>query len=168
MATVKISYRASSTITISPENVATSSTLVAGVESNTIDNTTNLDTDILISGLWTSGTTPTANTQVLVYVVAARDDAPTWPDVFDGTASAETITSVGVGAGFMKVGAVINVDTNTSNRAYDVAPFSVAQLFGGILPPKFVLFITQASGSTSNTTSGNHVWKATGVTYTIT
>lgn len=167
MATVNIAYRASSTITIAPENVATSSTFVAGVESNVYDNTSNKDVDVLVAGTWTAGTTPTINTQVNIYVAAIRDDAPFYPDVLDGTSSAETITSVGVGAGFLKLAGVLTVDATTSNRVYDCAPFSVAQLFGGIMPPKFVLFIAHNTGVNSNSTSGNHVWKATGVNYTV-
>lgn len=167
MATVSISYRASSTITIAPENVASSSTFVAGVESSVYDNTTNKDVDVLIAGTWTCGTTPTANTQVLVYVFAVRDDTPTYPDVFDGTSSAETVTTVGVGAGFLKLGGSAQVDSTTSNRAYDIGPFSVAQLFGGVCPPKFGLFVTHNTGVNSNSTAGNHVWKATGISYTV-
>lgn len=167
MATVNISYRASSTITIAPENVATSATFVAGVESAVYDNTTNKDVDVLIAGTWTAGTTPTINTQVLIYVFAVRDDTPTYPDVMDGTSSAETLTSVGVGQGYLKLGAILSVDSTTSNRVYDCAPFSVAQLFGGICPNKFGIFITHNTGVNSNSTSGNHVWKATGVTYTV-
>ena len=166
MSTVSISYRGSTTITISPENVASSATFVAGVEGAVQDNTTNKDVDMLVGGTWTAGTTPTANTQVIIYVGAIRDDTPTYPDVFDGTASAETLTSVGVGQGFLKVGAVISVDTNTSNRAYDVL-FSVARLFGGVMPNKWFLFITHNTGVNSNTTAGNHVWKATGISYTV-
>ena len=167
MATVSIAYRASTTITIAPENVASSGTFVAGVESAVYDNTTNKDVDVLISGTWTVGTTPTINTQCNIYVFAIRDDAPFYPDVMDGTSSAETITSVGVGAGFLKLAAILVVDATTSNRAYDCGPFSVAQLFGGVCPPKFGLFIAHNTGVNSNSTSGNHVWKATGVSYTV-
>jgi len=42
MANIKIAYGASATITISPENVASSGSFVAGVESGVIDNTSNL------------------------------------------------------------------------------------------------------------------------------
>lgn len=167
MGAVTLSYRASSTITIAPQNVASSATFVAGVESDVIDNTSNKDEDILLGGVWTAGTTPTANTQVQIFVVAARDDTPTWGDVFDGTSSAETVTSAGVLAGIAKLAAVLNVDTNTSNRAYECAPFSVAQLFGGVVPPKFVLFIAHNTGVNSNSTAGNHVWKATGVSRNV-
>ena len=166
MSTVNIAYAASATITISPENVATSSTFVAGVESNVIDNTSNKYVDAIVGGTWTCGTTPNQNSQVIIYVGAIRDDAPTYPDVFDGTGSAETITSVGVGRGFLKRAVTIDVDSNTSNRAYDVL-FTVAELFGGVMPNKWFLFITHNTGVNSNSTSGNHVWKYTGVTYTV-
>jgi hypothetical protein len=167
MATVSISYRASSTITIAPENVASSSTFVAGVESAVYDNTSNKDVDVLIAGTWTAGTTPTINTQVNIYVFGIRDDAPFYPDVMDGTSSAETVTSAGVGQGFLKLGAVLNVDATTSNRVYDCGPFSVAQLFGGVCPNKFGIFISHNTGVNSNSTAGNHVWKATGISYTV-
>jgi hypothetical protein len=165
MATTTISYSASTTITIAPENVATSSTFVAGVESAVIDNSTNKYVDAIVSGRWTCGTTPTTNTQCLIYVLAQRNDSPAYPDVFDGTSSAETLTSVGVGRGFLKLGAVIDVDSNTSDRAYDVT-FSVAQLFGGVMPQRWSLFVTHNSGVNSNSTSGNHVWSFQGITYT--
>jgi len=158
-------YRASTTITISPENVASSSTFSAGVESAVYDNTTNKDQDVIISGKWTVGTTPAAG-NVLVYVFAALDDTPNYPDVFDGTASAETLTTANVGAGFLKLAANMPVDVTTSNQAY-YCTFSVAQLFGGVVPPKFGLFITHNTTVNSNSTAGNHVWKATGVSFSV-
>ncbi len=166
MATVKIAYAASATITIAPENVATSATWVAGVESGVIDNTSNLYVDAIVGGTWTVGTTPTINTQVLIYVGSVRDDAPVYPDVFDGTSSAETLTSAGVGSGFLKLAAILNVDATTSNRVYDCV-FSVASLFGGVMPLKWFLFIAHNTGVNSNSTAGNHVWKYTGITYTV-
>ena len=164
MATVKELFPAGSvTITVSPENVASSTTFVAGVESGAISNISNLDLDHQIAGLWTCGTTPTTNTQVQIWVVAPYSDdlggTVLWPDVFDGTSSAETATSAGVLQGLGRLAAVLNVDSNTSNRGYYCAPFSVAALFGGFLPSQYVIFITHNTGVNSNTTAGNHVWK---------
>ncbi len=164
MATVKELFPAgTTTITISPENVASSSTFVAGVESDAISNSTNLDLDHLISGTWTSGTTPTANTQVQIWVVPAQTDnlsgTVTWPDVFDGTHSAETVTSAGILQSCARLGAILNVDSNTSNRLYTCAFFSVASLFGGELPTNYVIFVTQNTTANSNSTSGNHQWQ---------
>lgn len=164
MSTAKTSYPAGTvTITISPENVATSATFVGGVESGAISNTTNLDLDHQISGFWTCGTTPTANTQVQIWVIPCLTDnlsgTITWPDVFDGTASAETATSAGVLQGLGRIGASLNVDAATSNVNYPCAKFSVAALFGGFLPTNYVIFITHNTGVNSNTTAGNHVWQ---------
>jgi len=167
MSTVAISYAASATITIAPENVASSSDFTAGVESTAIDNSSNLYVDALVAGTWTSGTTPTTNTQVCVYVYAQRDDAPTYPDTIDGTSSAETITSAGILASALRLLGVMTVDSNTSNRAYWLAPCSVAQAFGGILPQRWGIFISHNTGVNSNTTAGNHVWKYQGVKYTV-
>ncbi len=161
-------YTATATLTISPENIATSATFVAGVESNAISNVTNLYDDVLISGLWTSGTTPTASTSVQLYVVPCVTDnlagTVTWPDVFDGTASAETVTSAGVLSGLAVFAGALSVDTNTSNRAYNMRQFPVAaQLFNMVMPTNFVLFLAHNTGANSNATTGNHAWYALGV-----
>jgi hypothetical protein len=166
LATINIAYAASATITVAPENIASSGTFVAGVESAVIDNASNKYVDALVGGLWTTGTTPTINTQCLIYVGSVLNDSPTYPDVFDGTSSAETLTSAGVGRGFLKLGAVLDIDSTTTARAY-YCTFSVAQLFGGIMPLKWFLYISHNSGVNSNTTAGNHVWKYTGITYSV-
>lgn len=167
MATVTVSYAAPASITISPENVASSSTWVAGVESDAISNATNLYVDALVSGFWTCGTTPTSGTAVNVYVYAQHDDTPTYQDVFDGTSSAETVTSASILAGATRLLGSIVIDSATSNRAYYLAPTSVASLFGGQLPKRWGLFIAHNSGVNSNSTSGNHGWKYTGVKFDV-
>jgi len=48
------------------------------------------------------GTSPTANTEIRIYTLASYDGS-TYPDVFDGTPSAETVTSAGVRDSFMKL-----------------------------------------------------------------
>jgi hypothetical protein len=168
MATVTQTYSASATITVAPENVASSADWTAGVESAVVDNSTNKYVDALVSGVWTAGTTPTANTTVGVYVYAQEDDGPTYQDVFDGTSSAETVTSAGVLAGVVRLLGTLSVSTNTSNRAYYLAPSSVAQCFGGVMPQRWGLFLAHNSGVNSNTTAGNHVWKYQGIKYDVT
>lgn len=163
MATEQLNYPAgTATITIAPQNVATSSTFVAGVESDSISNVSNLDLDHLVSGKWRSGTTPTANTQVQIWVVPCIVDdlssSVTWPDVFDGTSSAETVTSAGILLGLGRILGVLNVDSNTTGRDYFLAPTSVAAMFGGMLPTRYVLFITHNTGVNSDTTGSNFVW----------
>lgn len=172
MATVQVNYPAgTATITISPQNVASSTTLVAGVESDLISNISNLDLDHQISGTWTCGTTPTANTQVQIWIVPVLTDnlagTQTWPDVFDGTASAETVSSVGVLQGLGRLLGVLNVDSTTSDRTYALAKTSVASCFGGALPTQYVVFITHNTGVNSNSTSGNFVWSYQRIRQTV-
>lgn len=162
-ADIKIKYPATtadtSVVTITLASLATSSTLLAGRESTSIVNTTNLDLDHLLGGVITVGTTPTINTTIEVWCIAAREAASgtyTWPDVFDGTDSAETITSAGIKQGICRLIASIAVDATTSDRPYDFAPTSIAALFGGWLPPSYVIFVTHNTGVNLNATGGNH------------
>lgn len=163
MATVQTNYPAgTTTITIAPQNVATSSTFVAGVESGVITNVTNLDLDHQISGTWTTGTTPTINTQVQVWVIPVLTDdlagTVTYPAPFDGTSSAETVASAGMLQSIGRQLGTIVVDATTSDLTYALAKTSVAALFGGSLPTTYVLFITHNTGVNSNSTAGNFVW----------
>lgn len=167
MATVTVNYAASATITCSVASLASSSTFVAGQEGTAVDNATNKYDDALLSGQVTVGTTPTINTQILIYVFSALDDTPTWPDVMDGTDSAETLTSVGVGAGFLKLATALTVDSTTSNRAYAFGQISVAALFGGVLPRNWSVFVTHNTGVALNATGGNHFFKYTGIKYDV-
>lgn len=166
MADYKIEYGASSAVTISPASLASSGTLVAGRESTAIDNTTNKYLDYLLAGNITTGTSPTVNTRIQVCVVGILDDS-TWPSVFDGTDSAETIPSANIKNGICKIVADITVDA-TSDQAYPFGPVSVARAFDGTMPKKFVVFITQNTSVNLNSTPGNHAVYITPVYATIT
>lgn len=137
-------------------SLATSSTWLAGYEWFIIDNGTQKALDYLVQGNVMVGTTPTASTQIRIYVIGSFDGS-TWPDVFDGTPSAETITSSGVGSGFLILGSVMNVDANTSNLAYPFK-FSLASLFGGTVPKKTAIFVTHNTGVNLNSTAGNQTY----------
>ena len=163
MSDFKLKYAASATITISLASLGSSATWVAGRESDVVLNTSFLYIDAYVSGVIRVGTSPTAGTQIRVMVYAAMNDTPTYPDVFDGTDSAETITSAGVGNGMLAQGALLDVDATTSDRDYFVKPFSVAKLFDWVMPTHWGLFVTHNTGQNLNSTGGNHVLKYTGV-----
>lgn len=163
--TYKPVYAAGSTAyTISPANVATSSTFTAGVQSDAVSNISNLDLDYLISGLWTTGTTPTTNTAVQAWAVPPLSDdlasTVTWPDTITGAgAAAKTITSAGVLSTLGALVGVGNVDSATSNRGYYSRPQSLLMAMGTLtISPRHVLFVAHNSGVNSNTTAGNHAW----------
>lgn len=170
MATYQPAYTASATITIAPQNVASSSTRVAGVESTVVSNLSNKFYDVIISGKWTAGTSPTINKQVdlWVYVPESDDLSATvvYPDpaaTIDGTSSAETITSENVRNGAMWPVWTQVVD-NTSNRGYSCRGFSLRS-FLGFMPTRWGLFIAHDTGVNSHATAGNHAWSYIGVKY---
>ena len=154
MTTATINYAANAAITMDLANLATSATWVAGRESNQIDNTSNKYIDVLVSGKVSVGTTPTANTTIVVYVWGADTSlATTALDVLDGTDSAETLTNVGI-LGALKFGAAITVPANTSDVQYEILPFSVADRFGHM--PKFWgLYVSHNTGVNLRNTSVN-------------
>lgn len=157
--TVKPSYAASSALTITLASLASSASGVAGRSSAAISNATNLYSDALVGGKITVGTSPTSGTSILIYAWAPLDDTPTYPDTISGSDAAITLTTAGIRDAGLVLAAAINVDSSTSNRAYPIAPFSVAALFGGRLPKTWGIWVTQSTGVALNSTSGNHaIW----------
>jgi hypothetical protein len=158
--TIKTSYPATSSValTLGLGSLASDTNLLAGRESTAVDNTTNVDLDHLVSGTIMTGTSPTVSTTIEVWAYASYKTAsgtPTYPDVLDGTDSAETITSANVKYSMLRLVAAITVDATTS-RAYYFAPVSIAQLFGAM--PKFWgIFVTHNTAVALHATAGNHV-----------
>jgi hypothetical protein len=123
-----------------------------------VDNTSNLDTDHLVSGFITTGTSPTVSKTIEVWAYASYKTAsgtPSYPDVLDGTDSNETITSANVKGPMLRLVAAMTVDA-TSDRPYYFAPTSIKELFGAM--PKFWgIFVVHDTAVNLNSTAGNHV-----------
>lgn len=165
MATVKTNYDLSSDISISLASLASDTNLLAGVESAEIDNTVNGRRDFWISGKITTGTSPTASRQIEVWAVGSIDGT-LWPDVFDGTGSAETISLAGTKASVCRF--VANMATTaTSDKDYYFGPVLLSSAFGGDIPPKFVIFVTHNTAVALNATAGNHYIRITPVFDTV-
>lgn len=155
---LRIKYPGASSIALALTlaSLASDSTLLAGRASTAVDNTGNNDTDALLSGLITTGTSPTGGA-IEVWAWASRKNVtvtPTYPDSITGTDAAKTMTSANVKFSALRLVTSISVDT-TSNRGYDFAPASIAALFGN-LPPFWGIFVTHSSGVALNATAGNH------------
>lgn len=153
-------YGSKTTITAAVASLASDTNLLAGIESSIIDNSTDGFDDILLSGKSTTGTSPTASRQIEVWAVAW--DGANWPDVFDGTTSAETITSSDIKNAICKPVAILATN-NTSDRTYHYSGVSARAVFGGELPSKFVLFQVHNTGANLNATAGNHEHSYVGV-----
>ena len=154
MADLKLAYGAAGDVTITLASLASDTSLLTGRESATIDNSANLYLDYLISGKITTGTSPTTARSIEVWAVGSWDGT-NWPDVFDGTESAETITSADIKASVCRYLAAMATSA-TSNVTYHFGPVSLAAAFGGVLPPKIVLFVTHSTAVALNATTGNH------------
>lgn len=153
-------YGSTATITASIASLASDTNLLAGLETEIIDNTSDGFEDIILSGKITTGTSPTATRTIEVWAVAW--DSSAWPDVFDGTSSAETITSADIKSSICKPVAIMPTN-NTSDRTYSFTGVSAKQVFGGVLPSKFVLFVVHNTGVNLNGTAGNHELRYQGV-----
>lgn len=168
-ADVKTAYGASASVSITKASLAASSTLLAGRESDLVDNTTNKYLDYMLSGHFKTAASNAQVGSIAIAVVAAEDDTPTWPDVFDGSDSVETVSLQNVYDQVCKIAALI-ATTASNSLVWPFAPTSVASLFGGNCPFKFVVFISHNAETSTNawsSTEGDHALKATGTYLTV-
>jgi hypothetical protein len=165
MADVLLAYPAASDATITLASLATDASLLTGVESAAISNLTNKYLDYLISGKIRTGTSPTTAKAIQVWAVASWDGT-NWPDGFDGTASAETILSANHKNAICRLVSEMVTDA-TSDREYAFSCVSIRDLFGGVVPPAFVLFVTHNTAVNLNATAGNHQIRIQGVYETV-
>lgn len=162
MADFKLKYPSTSTVALTCDLASlatnTQNVFTSGRESTAVDNTTNLDLDHLLSGKIRTGTSPTASRTIAVYVyspLSISSGTPTYPDVLDGTDSAETITSANVLNSMLRLAWSTTID-NTTGRDYFMPPTSVASLFGGVLPPFWGVYVAHDTAVNLDSTSGNH------------
>ena len=168
MATSTVNYSSNTSITMDLASLASSSTFLAGRESSQVDNTSNKYMDALVSGTVSVGTTPTANTAIAVYVWGADTSLGTTAiDVLDGTDSAETLTNTGI-LSALRLGASIAVPATTSDVQYIVLPFSVASLFGGVMPKYWGLFVSHNTGvALRNNAVNTNSFEYVGIKYDV-
>ena len=131
-------------------------------ESNERDNTSDKAVDDMVTGKITTGTSPTVDTTITVYIWAGD----TTIRAGGVTGADANYTPAGEDKQFA-VGAVIVV-TATSNQTYEFAIPSIAALFGGVLPLKWGFVILNSTGVTLNSTGSNHSLADTPIKYDYT
>ena len=151
---VNQAFGATGDLTITLASLATDASKLTGRESTSLSFTSTKPLDCLLQGKVTTGTSPTDAKTIEVLVVGSADGT-NWPDVFDGTDSAETITSALIKGVICKVAASMPTN-NTSDRSYPFGPISVAALFGGVLPSSIAVFVTHDTAVNLNATGSNH------------
>ena len=167
-ADVKVSYAASAAYTITLASLATSATWVAGQESTGISNGTNKYLDFLIGGKITVGTTPTASTVIEVWAIPAVNDTPLYPDVFDGTDSAETATTRAILISNGHILGALSVEAATSNVTHWLRNTSLIRASKALTPPvAHSLFVAHNTGVNLNATGSNHALYHTPVFATV-
>lgn len=159
MATIKPVYgtvtRLSTLETNIAASLASSLDLVAGTCSEIIDLTATPVLDVVIQGSVRVGTTPIAGRTVALYVIPEATDAPLWPTSVT-TGANTTFASTDSRANACAFASMAFVPVATSNVDYNFKPISVASLFMGVVPKRFVVFFVHNTNVVMNTTASNH------------
>ena len=151
---IKLKYGTAAAFTMTGiEDVDSSQTWVGGWTSGSVNNTSTLAVDYLVSGQFTTESTNRQAGYIYVYAYAAFDSTPTWPDIFssgtEGTVGAATVHDTEQRDGGLRLIAALEVD-NGASEVYTFPPTSIAQAFGGIVPAYWALWVT--SNATTTTT----------------
>ena len=175
MATVTVNYSSPTTITLGLASTPLASSTTTGVrESTEIDNTTNKYVDAIVQGKVTVGTTPTTGKSIKIYVWGADTSLATLTydqsnaaglDALTGSDGDRTLTNAEILQSTLRLGAVISVVSTSSNITYPFAPFSVASLFGGVMPKFWGLVVQHDTVAALNATANNHAFAYTGIKY---
>lgn len=151
---IKLKYAASSTLTVTNlHSLASDQSFLAGWSSASVSNTTNLYTDYLYGGTFTTHASNRQAGFIYVYVIASLNDTPTWPATASGTIGTEgtlSFTDTEERDSLCRLLTSIIVDT-TGSAIYTFPQTGIAQLFG-FCPTHHALFVTQ--NATTTTTAG--------------
>jgi hypothetical protein len=132
---------------------ATLASLASGSarESAAIDNRTDLFLDALVflqlkTGAGTIGADPFA----YVYAAGTVDDGTTWPDTVTGANAAITLNPT---TQLRLLGVVALTAASTT---YKAGPWSIASVFGGVMPAEWSIVVKNNCGVALDATEGNH------------
>jgi hypothetical protein len=159
MASVKVAFGTATAFTKTNANLATSTT--AGWMSNAIDNTSNLYLDALVHAEFAAVNTAPANSRAIyLFAYSLVDGAAsaytssgdTVPSGSEGTLTFPDFTLNAIPMPILGV-----VPYPVQNKAINGGPFSVAQCFGGVLPPKWGIAMLNHSGMTLSVTNIKYI-----------
>jgi hypothetical protein len=166
---ILVDYAASSAMTVTNLHslAADNSTgyPLIGWGSASVNNTANEYADYLVSGTFTTHASNRQAGYVCVYIIGALNDTPTWPAAASGTWGTEGVASFTDAEerdGFARSLVTLAVDT-TASGIVGFPPTSIAQLFGGIVPPYWAVFV---SSSATTTTTASLASSGSAVYYT--
>lgn len=127
-------------------------------QSVVVNNSTTLAVDYTVSVQITTGTSPTLNNVIIVYMYTY--DGAIYAGGCNGTDAAYTAAQE-----LDLYPAATLLVSASSNVAYTAVIPSIAALFGGTLPVGFGFVIENTSGVALNSTAGNHILAVTPINY---
>ena len=154
MATITPVYGAVSTLPCSTMLLIHSSTLDLGRQSAVADNTSGFDdaVDAMVGGIITTSTTASTNRQIEVWSFGSWDNGST----FSGRGLSTVDAEVSVSSMKTLLKLVTIIPAMQGSSTYQWGPFSVAQVYGGLMPTKWGIFITHNTGVSTSLGSGEH------------
>jgi hypothetical protein len=149
MVTATPSYGANVAMTITLAALASNVGLTTGRQSTTANNVADLADDSLVSFKITTGASPTAGA-IFLYTFASVDGGTNYSGNAAATDGALTPVQVA------QLRLLDTVSTNsTSNITYKSGPYSIAQAYGGTVPPSWGVFVMHNTVAALNATAGN-------------
>lgn len=148
MATVSQLLSAVSSFTLTLASLA-SSTVGVGRQATMVDNTSNLYLSAEVSLNIKVGTTPTAGSQIYVYLIRSNNDGTA---IADDNAGASDAAWTQVNAVQLGIMTVLDATSNANYRkTFDTS-------FLGTLGPKWTIGIVNSSGAALNASEGAYSW----------
>jgi hypothetical protein len=155
---IKGKYPAASTTmtTTNLQSLASSQTYIGGWGSAAVDNSSNVYLDYAVGATFKTASANRQATGVInVYVIGSLKDSSTFGTVASGTAGTEgaiTFTDTFRQVTQCRLLQSIFVGESGSATIYDIPMTGIAQLFGGICPIQWYLYVAQ--NVTTTTTAG--------------
>jgi hypothetical protein len=142
-------------LTITLNSLATDPNLLIGRQSTVINGVTDDAIDALIGGKFVSAASGTlaASKQIEVWAFASYDDGTTYNGGAGATDAGLTVTTVK--KALFRLVTIIPTDTSLSS-VYAWGPFSLAQVFGGVIPTRWGLWVVQNTALALNA-AGNEI-----------
>jgi hypothetical protein len=165
---IKLKYQAATTaMTVTNlHSLASSQSWIAGWSSASVDNkTSNLDLDYVVSATFTTNSSNRQAGTVNVYIMGALNDTPTWFTTASGTPGTEgalSFTAIEQIQSWCRLLASFSVNS-TASQVYAIPPTGIAQLFGGVCPTQWAIFVT---GNATTTTTAQFAASGSAFYYT--
>lgn len=150
--TLKVSYGTATAITITTTSLASDTALLAGRQSNIVNNTSDLAVDAIFGGTVATTSTPTSGSVIELWLFASWDNATTYSGAAASGGDANLSLST-QGVKLMMAHAITINQDNTTARTHTFGPISVAQCFGGSMPDHWGVYAVHNTGQTLGATA---------------